>query len=218
MLRIYNIPVSLDEKKESLGKIVSKYLGLPKNKIKDAFLFKASIDARDKNNIHFVYCIDIITDNETKVLKKFNKSKKKIVLVKDNKSYINKYKTLKTRPLVIGFGPAGMFAGLTLAKAGQNPIIIERGNDVDKRKEQVYNFWNNRILNVDSNVQFGEGGAGTFSDGKLNTGINDERCRQVLKEFVEAGAPKEILYLAKPHIGTDNLHEVVKNIRKKLLH
>lgn len=122
---------------------------------------------------------------------------------------------LKTKPIIIGFGPAGMFAGLLLAEMGLCPIILERGEDVDRRSKTVQEFWAGKALNVESNVQFGEGGAGTFSDGKLTTRSKDIRSRKVLEELVEAGAPPEILYENKPHIGTDKLKEVVKNIRKK---
>ena len=120
------------------------------------------------------------------------------------------------RPVVVGFGPAGMFAGLILAEAGLRPIVLERGKDIQRRQQDVNAFWQQHILNEESNVQFGEGGAGTFSDGKLTTGIKSPFIRQVLQELYEAGAPEEILYAAKPHIGTDRLAVVVQNIRKKI--
>ena len=124
---------------------------------------------------------------------------------------------MKHRPVIVGFGPCGMFAGLILAKRGYAPIILERGNKVEQRVEDVENFWKNGILNTESNVQFGEGGAGTFSDGKLTTGIKDVRIRKVLNEFVKAGADEDILYKQKPHIGTDVLRSVVKNIREEII-
>ena len=123
---------------------------------------------------------------------------------------------LEHRPIVVGFGPAGMFAALILAQAGLRPLVLERGQDVDARTAAVERFWQDGVLNVQSNVQFGEGGAGTFSDGKLTTGIKDVRIRKVLEEFVAAGAPEEILYKQKPHIGTDILRVVVKNIREEI--
>ena len=119
--------------------------------------------------------------------------------------------------MVVGTGPAGLFAALILAQSGANPIVIERGRDVDSRTRDVERFQTLGILDTSSNVQFGEGGAGTFSDGKLNTGTKDARIRKVLTEFAENGAPKEILYLAKPHIGTDMLKTTVRNIRKKII-
>ena len=124
---------------------------------------------------------------------------------------------LEHRPIVVGFGPAGMFAALILAQAGLRPLVLERGQDVDARTAAVERFWQDGVLNVQSNVQFGEGGAGTFSDGKLTTGIKDVRIRKVLEEFVAAGAPEEILYKQKPHIGTDILRVVVKNIREEII-
>lgn len=122
----------------------------------------------------------------------------------------------KFRPVIVGFGPAGMLAGIILSQAGLRPIILERGKDIDARQKDVNEFWTKRRLNEESNVQFGEGGAGTFSDGKLTTGIKSPYIRKVLQELYEAGAPEEILYSSKPHIGTDRLAIVVKNIRKRL--
>jgi len=124
---------------------------------------------------------------------------------------------MKHRPIVVGMGPAGLFAGLILAQNGYKPLIIERGESVDKRSKTVDNFWKGAPLNVESNVQFGEGGAGTFSDGKLTTRIKDRRCDLVVKAFIDNGAPEEIRYLGKPHIGTDILKDVVVNIRKKII-
>ena len=123
---------------------------------------------------------------------------------------------LPMRPVVVGFGPAGLFAALILAQAGQRPIVIERGEPVEKRQKAVEHFWKTGELRPQSNVQFGEGGAGTFSDGKLNTGTKDPRARKVLEELALAGAPEEILYMAKPHVGTDRLPQTVKNIRETI--
>ena len=120
------------------------------------------------------------------------------------------------RPVVVGFGPCGIFAALILAEAGMKPLVIERGQPVDERVKAVEGFWNEGILDTESNVQFGEGGAGTFSDGKLTTGIKDIRISKVLNEFVLAGADAEILYKQKPHIGTDKLRGIVKNLRRKI--
>jgi len=129
---------------------------------------------------------------------------------------VPKEKKLKERPVVVGCGPAGMFAALILAEAGARPILLERGLDVDSRRQKVLKFWHTGILDSQTNVQFGEGGAGAFSDGKLKTGKKDSRKIKVLSELVEAGAPPEIMYLAKPHIGTDLLHQTVKEIREKI--
>ena len=123
---------------------------------------------------------------------------------------------LKHRPVIVGFGPAGMFAGLILAQAGYRPLVLERGQDVDSRTTAVEKFWETGELDTESNVQFGEGGAGTFSDGKLTTGIKDVRIRKVLEELVRAGSPEDILYKQKPHVGTDVLRGVVKSVREEI--
>ncbi len=214
MLRIYNIPVSLDKNDCDLKLIASDYLRVSKERIKKAKLFKKSIDARKKNNVHFIYCIDIEVDDENKII---NNSKVKVERILPKIMNNIKHIKLDKRPVVIGFGPAGIFAALTLARSGQNPIIVERGKDIDNRTNDVNKFWNFGELDENSNVQFGEGGAGTFSDGKLNTGTKDSRVRNVLEEFVRAGAPEEILYSSKPHIGTDKLKDVIKNIRKEII-
>lgn len=124
---------------------------------------------------------------------------------------------MENRPVIVGSGPSGLFAALILAQMGYAPIVLERGKNVDDRTKDVQTFWKESKLLPDSNVQFGEGGAGTFSDGKLTTQIRDPRCRKVLEEFVEAGAPQEIIYKSKPHVGTDILKVVVKNIREKII-
>ena len=172
---------------------------------------KKSIDARENHGGFYILSIDFEIDNEDRFLKNKNISKVEPFIYNINK------KTFKFSPIIVGFGPSGMLAALILAKAGANPIIIERGKSVELRSKDINNFWKNKVLNIESNVQFGEGGAGTFSDGKLTTGIKDVRCRVVLEEFVKFGAPEEILYLAKPHIGTDNLIKMVKNIRNEIL-
>ena len=180
--------------------------------IKNVKVVKKSIDARKKDNVFFVFAVEFEAECDIECgadLIRFEKEEElDFGAYKWNKDY---------RPVVIGSGPSGMMAGLCLAEMGAKPIIIERGNDVDKRAEKVRKFWENGILDEKSNVQFGEGGAGTFSDGKLMTGIKkDKFVAKVLKEFVLNGAPKEILYLQKPHIGTDNLVKMVKNIRNKI--
>ena len=166
--------------------------------------------------MHFTYSLDVnISLDEEQIASKCKSNKVQIV-----KPYVyelpeNK-RVSKFRPVVVGFGPAGMFAGLILALSGLKPIILERGKDVEARKADVQKFWREKKLNEESNVQFGEGGAGTFSDGKLTTGIKSPFIKKILEELYEAGAPEEILYSSKPHIGTDRLEIVVKNIRKKI--
>lgn len=213
MIRVSELKVPLNGTKEELEKRLAKALRLPKEEILSYRIFKRSLDARKKENIHYVYVVDAKLKNE----KKYKPSSKQISIAPDLSYILPKgEKKPETRPVVVGFGPAGMFAGLLLAEMGLRPIVLERGGDVDSRKKAVENFWNTGRLDVENNVQFGEGGAGTFSDGKLTTRIKDPRCRKVLEELVEAGAPAEILYDAKPHIGTDLLRGVVKRIREKI--
>ena len=215
MLRLLNVSLNLDYKDSELINIVSKKLNIPKKFITKVSLYKRSIDARKKNNIYFLCSIDVELSKEIKNYKKY--ISKNVIETSPYVYNTTERVNLKTRPLVVGFGPAGIFASLILAESGCNPIVIERGKDVDSRNKDINNFWNNSILNADSNVQFGEGGAGTFSDGKLNTGVKNIRSRKVLQEFVNCGAPEDILYLTKPHIGTDKLKITVKNLRKKIL-
>lgn len=209
MLRLVNVKVSVKNNinRELLRQICEKKTG---RKILTAELSRLSIDARDKENIVYNMNIDFSAENEKNLLKRNNISAVK------NFEYIIEKKQSKKRPVVVGFGPAGMMAGLYLAETGLNPLILERGRSADRRKSDVEKFFKTGILDTVSNVQFGEGGAGTFSDGKLNTGVNDIRTGYILKRFVDFGAPKEILYEAKPHIGTDKLIAMVKNIRKRI--
>lgn len=212
MIIINNIKLPLDaDLSDALG-IVSNKLKISKGDIISAELYRKSVDARDKRDVHF--CVSIIANvkNESRVLKK-NKN----ISVFNKKEYIWQKAMSDIRPVVIGFGPAGMFAALTLAKAGLRPIVYERGADVDTRNEDIQKFFTSGNLNPESNVQFGEGGAGTFSDGKLNSGIKDIRCRTVLEIFHQFGAQKDILIDAKPHIGTDVLKTVVKNMRNEII-
>lgn len=216
MLRITNIKLSLEEDESLLKSKIARKLRISESDILSYNIFKKSIDARKKSDIHFVYSVDVELKNEDRILKLF--SDKGVSKVKDIKY---EYKRISThgikRPVIVGMGPAGIFAGLALARMGFNPIILERGKSVDERIADVELFWKEGRLNTESNVQFGEGGAGTFSDGKLTTSINNPRARVVLEEFVEAGAPKEILYTNKPHIGTDKLRDVVKNMRNTII-
>ncbi len=211
MLRINNLNMPLNASTVDLKKTVAEKLACRIADIQDFKISKKSVDARNKNNVHFVYSVDC---KETVPLP----SDKDVEQITPPEKLVYHIKDDGVRPIVVGSGPAGMFAGLALAEAGLKPIVLERGSEVDIRRQEVDVFWKLGKLNPESNVQFGEGGAGTFSDGKLTTGIKkDKFTAKVMEELYSAGAPQEILYLAKPHIGTDNLRVVVKNIRKKII-
>jgi len=177
--------------------------------------FKKSIDARKKQQIQYQISVLVSHPNEQKLLQQASAKKEKNITAYQPYVYPipSISKRPENRPVVVGFGPAGMFAALVLAKVGLQPLVLERGKCVEERKKDVLDFWENGVLHIDSNIQFGEGGAGTFSDGKLTTNTKDFRHSFILKTFVEFGAPEEILYEAKAHIGTDYLIKVVKNIR-----
>lgn len=198
-----NIPVTEDLTK----KHIEKKLNIPEKDIKSYIILKKAVDARKKSDVRFVYSVAVETDKRLKNVEEYVK----------NEYSFPRGKQLLKQPVVIGMGPCGLFAGLMLATAGYKPIILERGADVDSRIEAVDKFWKQGILDVRTNVQFGEGGAGTFSDGKLNSGIHDARCQFVLDTFAKYGAHQEITYSSKPHIGTDVLSQVVKNIRKDII-
>ncbi len=216
MIRVSNIKIGIDDDISLIKSLLLKKLKIRESELEKYYIFKESIDARKKGKIDFVYTIDVKVKNEDKLLKKGIKD----VIKLTNYKYIDVKmgtKKLKNRPVIIGSGPAGLFASLILAQRGYSPIMIERGLDVDERTKDIDNFWENRKFKNNSNVQFGEGGAGTFSDGKLTTRIKDIRCRKVLEELVNFGSPSEILYSYKPHVGTDILKDVVKNIRKEII-
>lgn len=219
MIRLRQIDVRIDaEECEIIEKCANK-LKIDKSQIKDLKIVKKSIDARDKRKIVYCYEIDVIVLNEEKILKK-NKSKD--IFKTPSEEYvfhITGTNKMKHRPVIIGSGPSGLFTAYMLAKYGYRPLILERGEKIEDRVITVERFWKEGILHPESNVQFGEGGAGTFSDGKLNTLVKDKefRNKKILELFVEAGAPEEILYLNKPHIGTDLLRTVVKNLRNKII-
>ena len=215
-IRINNITLKLDEPMELLEKKVSKKLKIDKKEIEEFKILKESIDARKKHDIKFNYILEVKCKNEKKLVQKLKD--KDIKLEEEVKEeFVYGTKEMKSRPIVIGLGPAGLFAALTLAKHGYKPVVYERGEDVDNRTKTVEKFWRGETpLNLESNVQFGEGGAGAFSDGKLTTRIKDRKCTYVLEELVKAGAPKEIIYSGKPHVGTDILKDVVKNIREEI--
>ncbi|OOB77390.1 MAG: hypothetical protein BEN19_02025 [Epulopiscium sp. Nuni2H_MBin003] len=210
MIRVNEVNLKLDESEDRLKYRIGKKLNIRPEDILEYRIVKKSVDARKKDNIKFVYAVDIKTIKDEYLLK----SKKAVPSNIVEYEYVKMgMEQLNHRPVIVGSGPCGMFCALTLAQMGYKPIIIERGKDVDERIKDVEDFWKNRNLNINSNVQFGEGGAGTFSDGKLTTQIKNTRCQKVLQEFVAFGAPKEILYNSKPHIGTDIIRDVIKNIR-----
>ncbi len=212
---INQINGGLSESEASIIEKALKSVGLKATDVKKSAINKISLDARKRNNIHFVYSVYIeVNDKKTeqKLLK--NKQCREVCDSKLNPVFSDE--KANGEIVIAGFGPAGMFCGLVLAEYGYRPVILERGKDVDSRVNDVNNYWSGSELNTESNVQFGEGGAGTFSDGKLTTRINDPLCRYVLEKFVEFGAPEEILVKAKPHIGTDNLRNIVKNIRERI--
>ena len=215
MVRISQLKIGIDESIETLPLLIAKKLKIKETQIQNYRIFKESIDAR-RGIITFVYTVDVTLSNEASILDK------KIPNVSPTPNLEYEMPPRRDgipskRPIVIGFGPAGMFAALLLAQSGYHPIVFERGGSVEERLKSIDHFWQNGILDPESNVQFGEGGAGTFSDGKLTTRVKDLRGRKVLEELVRAGAPEEILYEAHPHIGTDLLREVVVNIRKTIV-
>ena len=229
LIRIEEIALALDESESVLRGKIAEILGLDITKILDYSLVKKAIDSRNKRKIIFVYSVDVkIAEPEKYFTVWQNKeefARHKVRLFAPYEYRANKPTPIlrwpsegtKRRLLIVGSGPSGLFAGLVLARAHMRPVIIERGKDVDARVQDVDRFFLQGKLDTNSNVQFGEGGAGTFSDGKLNTLVNNPRTKFIFEEFVKAGAPKEILWDAKPHIGTDKLREVVKNMRQEII-
>lgn len=215
-IRINNIILRIDEDRDILIKKIAKKLKVSEEEVQNFKIIKESLDARKKNDIKYLYCVEIEHKNEEKIVNKLKDKDIKVTESSYDADIVFGNIELKNRPVVVGFGPAGIFAALLLAEKGYKPLVIERGEDVEKRTETVNKFWETGELNTESNVQFGEGGAGAFSDGKLTTRIKDTRCDYVLKELVRAGAPEEITYIAKPHVGTDLLKGVVKNIRERI--
>jgi hypothetical protein len=219
MIRLQQLKFNLQHTEEDIINKITKELKIQREQLKQHVIIKKSIDARKKHDIKIVYIIDVEVNQEKQIIKKVNNNN---IMLIDYKPYAFKVtgtRKLKHRPIIVGTGPAGLFSALMLAEQGYKPIVLERGKPVEERSKDVEHFWSTGELNPNSNVQFGEGGAGTFSDGKLNTMVKDEfgRNKKVVETFVEAGAPSEILYVNKPHIGTDYLKTVVKNMREQII-
>lgn len=219
MIRIAGMRVPFDYDDDLLKAMAAGRLGSDAERIADISLDSRQIDTAGTDDIHYILTILVrVSGDENELV--WRRKDKKITLEKEKSYVCRPYKQEKTpdkRPVVVGCGPAGMFAALTLAKSGARPILLERGMDIDSRRQSVQAFWSTGELDPESNVQFGAGGAGTFSDGKLKIGKKDPRKRMILQELVEAGAPHEILFENKPHIGTDLLYSTVSGIIAKII-
>ena len=212
MIKVNNIKIRDNLNENQILSIALKKLKINNDEVESFNIVKKSIDARDKDDIYYNYSLNISLKDKSKENKYDIVNENKISIINNKIKYNNKSKTL-----IVGTGPAGLFAAYTLVENKVKPLILERGKKVEDRIKDVENFFYNRNLNTESNIQFGEGGAGTFSDGKLNTGGNSTYIKLVLETFVKFGAPKQILYDAKPHIGTDILINVVKNMREYII-
>ncbi len=219
MIRIGQLTLLPNHTESDLLQKIAKTLRVSKEEILHYEIRKQSIDARKKPDLKYVYTVDVEVVHERTVLKRQKGNQAVLVNEKPYQFPKSGENKLSHRPVIIGTGPAGLFCAYLLAKHGYQPRVFERGANVEERAKDIEHFWKTGVLNTDSNVQFGEGGAGTFSDGKLNTLVKDTfgRNRKVLEIFVENGAPKDILYVNKPHIGTDILMRVVKNMREKII-
>ena len=216
MLRIQNIALPLDGGIPQLKRKAARILGLRPEAVTSLTLARQSIDAHKKSDVHYVCTVDVSVTDEEKVMARCRD--RRVSLHQDTPYVFPPVRrSSPLPPVVVGMGPAGLFAALFLARNGLAPIVLERGRPVEERTADVERFWSTGLLDPASNVQFGEGGAGTFSDGKLNTGTHDPRIATVFRELAAAGAPADILYQHKPHIGTDVLREVVRHIRLELI-
>ncbi len=220
MIRLTEIRLPLTHEEGELREAIAKKLRIPEQQVLSFTLFKRGYDARKKNNIQLIYTLDVEVENEAELLATLSDDPHvRITPDMEYKFVAQAPADLTERPVVIGFGPCGLFAGLVLAQMGFKPIIVERGKEVRERTKDTFGFWRKRTLNPESNVQFGEGGAGTFSDGKLYSQVKDPHFygRKVITEFVAAGAPEEIMYVSKPHIGTFKLVTMIEKMRATIL-
>lgn len=215
MLRVSNLNLPLSAGDEELMQLVLRRLHIPASRLRTMTIYRKSIDARDKGDVHFVMTMDVEVEGEEELLRHMKKGTAEKVVPKAAKPLPTA--TFSKRPVVVGAGPAGLFAALILARSGANPILLERGKPVETRMQNVDAMRTKGVLDPESNVQFGEGGAGAFSDGKLTTGIKSPWQKTVLETFVKHGAPEDILYQHMPHIGTDNLRHVVASMRQEII-
>ena len=216
MIQIGNLKLSLSDDEKKLYSRAARVLNISPKEIRELKIIKKAVDAREKTNVHFVFSVEVeVSGDEKKIVSKL--SRRDITIKPALEQVASIAPALPSlRPVVVGAGPAGLFAALTLARHGARPILIERGEAVEDRARSVEAFWKTGKLNPSSNVQFGEGGAGAFSDGKLNSGTHDKRRAEVFSTFVRHGAPREISYVRNPHIGSDNLPKVVSGIREEI--
>ncbi|MEZ8284967.1 NAD(P)/FAD-dependent oxidoreductase [Vibrio splendidus] len=220
MIRLTEIKLPLDHEESAIQDAIEAKLGINADQVLSFNIFKRGYDARKKSKILLIYTLDVLVEDEAELLEQFiSDPHVKVTPDMEYKFVAKAVENQTERPVVIGFGPCGLFAGLVLAQMGFNPIIVERGKEVRERTKDTFGFWRKRTLNTESNVQFGEGGAGTFSDGKLYSQVKDPKHygRKVIEEFVAAGAPEEILYVSKPHIGTFKLVTMIEKMRASII-